>query len=510
MNKPPIPPAPSTHQRTRYTLAALAAVAALTVLLRLIRLGPSFNIFIDEVTYVQLARSAADTFRLVLYDRPFYLHPPAYLYTLGGYLELVAPNADLLDQIYAARVLSVICAALSAALLFLIARRYAGWVGGAVVGGLFAWDPFVIRNNSLALLDTPAMLWVLIGYALLVYGLPGDTPVAGTAPFARWRTVAVGVAFGLALLTKDMITGLTVLPLLVCAVLGWALPRRTAALAAGVAALVYSIYPLAVALAGDWASFAAQKTAGLQRVLGGVRITGLNRVGGPSLAERTLMRFDEFGPTYLILALGTLAVLLLLSQRSAAARLLAVWAGCAYLLLIVCGIFGTIEEQFFYWLVVSALPALAAAGALLGERFPTLPRATLRNVIAGLLVLSVGWSTWQWVRVHTTPDNGYEQALDVIAGLPAGQKVAATSETGQFLLLANGRASGPWGRWDDPAALQGERPDYLLVSTLQFTWDQGGAGAALLGWADSNGKLVLRVDGHRDDSILLYNLRSQE
>ncbi|GAB4200459.1 MAG: hypothetical protein OHK0022_21540 [Roseiflexaceae bacterium] len=510
MSESPIFQAPANRwQARRTTLIALVAILAMTVLLRSIRLGPSFNIFIDEITYVQLAKNAASTLRIAIYGHSFYLHPPAYFYMLGGYLALIRPEGDLVAQIYAARTLSLICGALSAALLFLIAMRYTGWRGAALVGGLFAWDPFVIRNNSLVLLDTPAMLWVLLGYTLLVYGLP-EGQSQGTVPaFARWRSLAIGLAFGLACLTKDMMAGLTVLPLLVCLVLDTVLPRRSAALIAVVAVLVYSLYPLGVALAGDWPAFVAQKTAGLQRVLGGVRITGLNRVGGPSMAERTLARLDEFGPTYLVIGLGILALLVLLPRRTALARLPLVWMGSTCLLLLGCSIFGTIEEQFFYWLVITALLAIPAAASLLRRGLPALPKVAL-PAAAALLVISAGWSSVQWVRVHTTPDNGYEQALGFLASTPATAKTAATSETGQFLLLASGRASGPWGRWNDPAALEQQRPHYLLISTLQFTWDQGAAGSNLLNWAERHGTLVLRVDGHRDDTILLYSLQAQE
>lgn len=486
-------------------LAALLAVG-LTAALRAVRLGPSFNIFIDEVTYVQLAQNAVGPAGVSLYGRPFFLHPPAFFYLEGAYLAVVRQPGALIAQIYAARGLVVLFAALSAALVFVIVRRCAGTAAAGLAALLFACDPFVIRMNSLVLLDTPAMFWVLAGYALLLGGLPADldAPADVRAPLGRARAAAAGLAFGLAILTKDMMAAVTLVPLLACALLGWVLPRRRALLAAAAAGLTYLAYLLGVALAGQWSVFAAQKSLGLQRVLGGLRITGLNRPDGPALGERVLARLGEFGPTYLLIGLGLLGLLLLLPRRSAAARLLALWMGATCLLLAVCLGFGTIEEQFFYWLVVAAAP-VGVAGAALALRGGLAPRR-LALPAAALLLLCLGWSALQWARVHTTPDNGYEQALALLEARPAAEKVAATSETGQFLMLAQGRASGPWGKWSDPAALEGRRPRYLLISTLQLVWDRQGAAQRLLGWAEQHGRLLLRVDGHRDDTILLYQI----
>jgi len=496
--------------RPRLILALAVGLAALlTVLLRAVRLGPSFNIFIDEVIYVQLSQNAAATFEISLYGRPFFLHPPVFFYLEGAYLSLVRQPGALIAQIYAARGLVVLLAALSAVLVFVIVRRCAGTAAALLATLLFACDPFVIRINSLVLLDTPAMFWVLAGYALLICGLP-DGPQAPAGPpvaLRGWRVAGAGLAFGLAILTKDMMAGLTLAPLLAATLLGWALPRRQTLLAAVVACLTYLPYLLGVALSGHWPLFAEQKSLGVQRVLGGLRVTGLGRADGPALGERALARLDEFGPTYLLIALGLAGLLILLRRRNAAARLLALWMGGACALLAVCMGFGTVEEQFFYWVAVSAVPAgVVGAALVLQDGPPHRLRRPLAYAVSALLLVSLSWSAVQWVRVHTTPDNGYEQALTLLEQRPPAEKAAATGETGQFLLLAAGRASGPWGRWSDASALQGHPARYLLISTLQLVWDRRDPAQSVLGWAERNGQLLLRVDGHRDDTILLYRI----
>ena len=488
---------------------AIGLVAVLTLALRMVQLGPSFNIFIDEVTYVLIGRGASQTLAISLHGKPFFLHPPAFFYVEAAYLWLVRPPASLVAQIYAARGLVVLFAALSSVLICVIVRRSVGLLPALLAALLFACDPFVIRMNSLVMLDTPAMFWVLAGYALLITALPSDllAPSGLRAPIGRWRLVGAGVAFGLAILTKDMMVGLTVVPLAGCALLGWVLPRRQSLLVAVTACLTYLPYLVAVAMSGHWALFIDQKTSGLQRVLGGVRVTGLNRADGPSLVERVLARLADFGPTYLLIGLGVLGALILLPRRSAVARLLVAWMGGVCFVLAMSMGFGTIEEQFFYWLVVTAAP-VAVIGLTVGLRSGLLVRfqRPLLYAVSGMLVLSVAWSSVQWFQVHTTPDNGYEQVLAWLEQRPPKEKVSSTSETGQFLLQAEGRATGPWGKWGNLQALRGWDPEYLIISTLQVIWDDNPGLPALLKWAESNGELVVRVDGHRNDAILLYRI----
>ena len=86
-----------------------------------------------------------------------------------------------------------------------------------------------------------------------------------------------GALFGLGLLTKDMTVFVTLLPLGVCWLFDWCLPRRSAVLVAGAAVLLYLPYPVLVLLSGDGAALAAGKLSGLARLIGMVKSPAFDR-----------------------------------------------------------------------------------------------------------------------------------------------------------------------------------------------------------------------------------------
>lgn len=527
--------------------------------LRAINLGRSYDIFIDEITYLRIAQGVAATGQVKLYGKTFYLHPPAFFFIEAAYLRLLDLSSAMIQQVYAVRYLNVGFASLSAIALFLLGRRVAGYGAGLVAATLFALDSFIIKMNSFNLLDTSAMFWVLAGYWIIVPALD-DTrvprslsellaasqvraqqarsrlvrrcwraialvgavterqmlrfgrsielvePQAGQA-LPLWRSSAAGLAFGLALLTKDMTAFLTILPLIGCFVFNWLLARRTAVWIGATICLTYAAYPLTVALVGDWQNFADQKLRGLQRLSGAVKITGLNRHGGPTLLETLIARLDQFGTTYALIGLGALAMLILLLYGSAAGRLLGLWTASAYALLAYCILFGTLEEQFFYFLVLPSLLATACAGTMLrrdgliGGRW----RGLLVRGTTALVLLFVGWSSYHWYTSHTTADNGYEQVLSFLEQqVPIDSRVAATSETAQFLLEEY--KSAPFGSWHTLEELQAGAPDYLLVTPHTLAWNHGDAATPLLSWINRYGEPVFTFRGKSDSLLVLYRL----
>src|SRR5919199_6648567 len=202
--------------------------------LRATHLSRSFDVFIDEVTYLRIAHGVGTNLQFKLFDKTFYLRPPLFFFLEAAFLRLTHSSGTTLEQIYTLRYLNVLFASLSAGGLLLIARRLGGWKAGLIAAGLFALDPFVIKMNSLVLLDTSTLWWVLAGYGLLLWGMDDTprpmtfrrrtaagssvaTPAAGAAesevqvlpPAARttlplWRALLAGLCFGLALLTKDL------------------------------------------------------------------------------------------------------------------------------------------------------------------------------------------------------------------------------------------------------------------------------------------------------------------
>jgi hypothetical protein len=495
-------------------------VALLAFATRAWAIGPSYDIFIDEVTYVRLVQSMGTVFAPILYGEPFYLHPPGFFVLGAAYWALFGSPSEIIAQIHSLRLLSAVCAAITAVALFMIARRLGGLLAGVIAALVFIADPFVNKMNSLVLLDTPALMWVSLGYLALLTALPTtarpgmmwniarrkQSPEAlaeDTTAIARWRIVAAGVAFGLALLTKDMTAFLTLLPLGIMFVVGWVLPRAQTFALGTITVLTYLPYPLAVAVAGDWRRFSGDKLFGFRRLAGAVQETGFNREQGPSLLDAIILRLTQFGTTYVLIAVGAVAILLLLWRGGAVATLLASWAISAYVLLVYCTLFGTLEEQFFYFLVVPVIAASAVAlGAWAGRSRHFLARA----VYGFVLCFFVSWGLVHWVGLRQVPSDGYAQVLQYVRTIATpDEKVAAIPETAQFLLEEH--ATGPWGVWYDPAAIDEFDPTFVLLDTKQITWSGTQEAVDLQRWLQSNGKPVWSMHTDRDRTLILYRIK---
>src|SRR6266498_1976121 len=288
---------------------AVILVGAITFSLRAVNLGRSFEVFIDEFTYLVISQSVARNLHVVLYGHPFYLHPPAYFFMEAAFLKVFQPGGDTIHTIYATRFINVIISSISSVLLFLIARRARGWLSGIVVAVLFGLNSFVIKIDSLNMLEASAIGFIISGYWILVSAMQNsgedswslfwvpemiqkyfsrpsskrrrshkkrknskDTKVARVTfvqepleNLPSWRLGLVGLFFGLALLVKESTAFLTLVPLIVCFVLKWVVQRRDAVVIGLVSVLIYSVYPLGVFWSGDWTTYSHQKFRGILR-----------------------------------------------------------------------------------------------------------------------------------------------------------------------------------------------------------------------------------------------------
>jgi hypothetical protein len=470
--------------------------------LRIVNIGPAWDIFVDEITYVRIGTTVLDTGRVALYGSPFYLHPPLFFLVEGLYLRALSVPSDIVAQVYAVRGMNAVHAAMSAAMLFWIARSLAGWRAGLLAGSLFALDAFAIRINSRVLLESFEMLWVLLGY----YCLLGAGPSVGTTLSNR-RAAAAGVAFGMALLTKDLAALVTLLPLGACWILGWGVARRTSALVVAAAVGTYLAHPLYVVAIGDIRIYLDQKAAGLERFVGLAQTTGFHRPGGQPFGAALLANLDQFGPTYALLVVGAVATVTLICTGRGRVRLLAVWSGSGYAATAFSVGFGTLEEQFFYPTLVSAMLAIAVATVPSWRRAATVDGRDWRQrwygvislaVLAGFLV----WSALLWHRIHFTPDNTYEQLRDYLrSNVSEGARVAATTETSVFLF--DGLDIAQDGTID---GFRRGRIEYVVASSLQVEKGYGYLSAEAYDWVLTNGQEVFGVDGRTSGHLGLYRL----
>ena len=351
-----------------FACAAVVFAVLIAFGLRAFRLGVSWDISQDEIDYLQISHGVVRTMWVVGWnDAPFYLHPPLFFFLQAAYIKLFGIGGDLFQQIYGVRYLVAAFGGLSVGALLWLGQRLAGWPAGIAAAAIMALDPFVIRMNSRDFLEAPTVLWVLLGYSVLFSALVRDD----RRPISWWRAVVAGVLFGLALLTKEKSIFVTLLPLGICFVLGWALPRTRSVLASVVALIVYAPYLAIVYAIGDWNTFLDQKLDGVRRLAGLLQITGFNQQEGPSLLDTLVYRLDEFATTYVLLTTGAVAVCVLLLTdlgKTPARRLLLSWTSGAFAFLGYSIVFGTLEEHFFYYLVIPSILATVVTAALVLRR----------------------------------------------------------------------------------------------------------------------------------------------
>ena len=502
-------------------VVAWSAVAFAVVFafgLRAFRLDVSWDVFIDEIYYLRISQNVLHTLWVYGEEGPFYLHPPGLFFVEAAYIKLLGIRGDLIHQIYGVRYLGAAFAGLSAGVLLWSGRRLAGWPAGIAAAVIFALDPFSIETNSHNMLETPTVLWMLLGYGVLFSAL-----VRGASQPVSWRrAIVAGFLFGLALLTKEVSLLITLLPLGVCFVFGWALPRKLSLLAVVVALTVYAPYPLVVYIRGDWGDFLYQKFAGISRLAGLIHITGFNQRGGPSFLDAIVSRLDEYATTYVLLATGAVAACVLLLADLGAApaqRLLASWTSGAYAFLTYAVVFGTLEEQYFYYLIVPSILATVVTTALIlrkvlannrtrGMLAPTHGWLALEAAAAVSVVFLILWNAcvWQtWVVVHTVPDNGYQRLTAYVEELPPGDRIALTDET-QALLMEE---SGSGGRYEAVGPLLADNVDYVVVNSDLATKGYERPPPEVYRWVRNHGRLVYGFEDRDSDLLGVWRLQDR-
>jgi hypothetical protein len=226
--------------RLNPSIPILGILLLLTATLRLINLTGSPARLDDEGTYMAQAYAVAEWGELAHYTY-WYDHPPAGWLQLALWTVMSGPGFGG-NAVAAGRYLMVIVAVITAALLWVLARRIemSRWASAAGVA-IFALSPLAISLSRTVYLDNLATAWVLGALVLLC------------SP--RYRLSAMfgaATCFGIAVLTKE--TMLLLLPMF-----AWLVWTRTApatrryALAVFVAVfgVVVSTYVLMAVLRGE-------------------------------------------------------------------------------------------------------------------------------------------------------------------------------------------------------------------------------------------------------------------
>lgn len=467
----------------------------LALLARVTAFRSAYDVFIDETIYMGIADNLARGRGLTFEGNGigFYLHPPLLFLFNAGWLGLVhAVGADPVTQVFAGRVLGCLFGATNCALLYALVRRAGAPRAAVVVALAYSVEPFIIRFDARVFLEAPTMTWLLTGMLVLL-PLADRTARRGRGP----RSAGAGALFGLALLTKEPSALMFGLPLAYCLVRGGPLGRRDSATALVVAALTYLPYPV-IATVIDGPQYLEQKTVGVRRLLGLEQQTGFNQPGAPSFVGRLVAQLPYFSTTYLVIAVGLMASLVVLRTRPAPQQVLALWGLAAFGLLLYGIAIGTLEEQAFYFLVV---PALVNVGLVLsvlptwqGWRQPAVrATAVLTAVAYGLTCLAV------WTRVRTSDDTGVVRTVAWLdANVPRGSRILVLADGVQLVLRGYDVVTDPGS--------SGAR--YAITSSLQIEQGYGFVRPAQAAALAQRSTVVHTVTGRSMGDLVVLRMNS--
>jgi 4-amino-4-deoxy-L-arabinose transferase-like glycosyltransferase len=333
------------------------------------RLSVAPDVFSDEGVYLLVGTNVARGIGLVVNQGLFFLwHPPAYMLIEAVYIKLAGlTNADLLVAVLSVRRLNIFFSASTAALLMLFGRKLHSTKAGLITAGLFLMDPYVQRINRRNMLETLAMLCVLLGLYIFF---------THRAHLRVWQCLGSGVAFGLAVLTKEAMF-LELFPLI--AYVMWfrrsQLPDVAWVLA--IVCAVYLPYPEGLVAVGQGNSYLAYMLFGINRVLSsitgrrppspppGAYVYTANKAG--SLQNLQIL-LTQYGTSYLLIALCAIftVVLILRFRHRVATRYLITYSIFS---IGFGGVLGRISDQYFYYLIV---PSTIVAGYVLASLLETL------------------------------------------------------------------------------------------------------------------------------------------
>lgn len=441
----------------------LAALAALSLLMHLFRLDQSYDLFVDESFYSQVAQSVGRGHMPFANGSLFFLHPPGFFAVQALWLHLFGFHSAVFPQVWSFRKLVSLFDAASVPLVGLIVGKVAGKKAGLLAAFLFLTNTFVNRESSMVLLEPSSIFWALLGFVILL-----RAPAAGSRRVAG--LIATGLAFGMSILSKEFGFFITFVPM-VLTVLGARVFRRREALGASECALVggLSLLPYAcwvgvVVASGDWGAYRTQVTSGFRRAAGTSQLTGFNSAHAPSFLQTLLKDLSPLFSAYVVLAIGSLAIVYLVWRGDSPAHRLVAYFGIGALpLSLYCMTIGTNEEQFFDFLIA---PALICAVAALWSRWSRLGedlRLLATIVLTALIVSDVA----NYTVLHTSSDDGtYKVDRWMAEHVPPSTTVAVTNSVQREIFLRYNMVDDVNGATQLP-----EHAPYLVVFYGQV--DQG-------------------------------------
>jgi hypothetical protein len=465
----------------RVSIAALvsgAVVFALALVANGYRHRYAPDIHVDELIYANVGQNLAAGHGLSVQGQPFFWQPPLFFLVEWPIAKIFGlANVGTFDAALQLRLLNGGIGALTATGIFALGWRLRGaWTAWAMAL-LFVSDPFVIRVTRRLYIEPFAALWILA--ALWVCH----------ASLGRWtwkRRVACGVLFGLAILSKELAAYALVIPVLLWLRrdVSW---KEPVLIAAGAAA-TYMLYPLWAIAVGDRSYFIALKRFQYDHLVGVFHFNGFNRPGA-SFVQALADNAGDYWTSYVCIALAVPATAWLWFRGDRTGRFLAAWSVASFGLVAALAKFGSLEDQFFYFLM---LPVLSVLGYVYSFALPRLARnlrdawrstdprrlvgatnAALVALVVALAVVRPNLQVWA-DRFGTGQDHGYTDLLaNIDRNIPAGAIIDSPGGSSEELRFAY-----PDGRYSlirvvDPVQLRAQHIQWYVLRSKDIVLVNG-------------------------------------
>jgi hypothetical protein len=306
-----------------------------------------------------------------------------------------------------------------------------------------------------------------------------------------------GLLCGMALLTNEITAFLVIVPLIFALLerdrrfLG----RTVIALAIAVAfLLLFFLWSVELRQAG---SFLDVQTATLQRLIGVVQITGL-KIPGVSPLPALRQSVTQYSSSYIVLAVGFASLIWCWGKRNTrSGNFLTAWLTASYGLAIYLVAIGTLNQQFFVYILPASLVGVTLfADALIarqtrraahkrhGQRDRN--RRLLHLTGAAACACITGLSVATWVADYTGPNDGVVLVDKFIAArLPACAVVNASGDAEKYSDVLGGRSFAFF--YVGPTALA-YGVHYFLLSPNDAIEREGNMSPVLASWIQEHGK----------------------
>jgi hypothetical protein len=482
-------------------IVGVLVVGCFTLFLHGFRVTAAPDLLGDEGLYFLVAHNLATGVGLQDDSGTFFWHPPGYPVLESLWIQLTGSlRLDYTTAMLQSRWLNVILSTGTASLLVVFGQRLLNLRAGLLIGVMFMGDLFVQRINRHSMIETADLLLMLLAlnFFYVRSGAPG-----------RWRVIGAGVAFGAAILTKEVaVVGL--IGLGVWVVIFQHGLRRDFALVVSMAAGLYGLY-VAWAVSVDPARFVSFKFGAISRIFAvgrGLvpREARIDNGADPGIIERLGPAFASYGPTYLLLAIGGIATLILIvrHRQERGAQLIACWSTTSYVA-IAFGQVGGFGDQYFYYVLVPALVAIGYVVMVWVTRIREAPSrlgtAARIGLLAGFVMIgaydSVGWISRYAIGV----DDGYAVITRYVqTHVPRGSTIVVDGNISNFLL----RPEYDIEFYRDQGSIRRENVRYFILSTKLAQQRYNRMSPDFYDWIRSKTTPEIEVDGQTYGTMGLY------